>query len=142
MDRFCLESENFRLLLDFRVFEEDISYPSNTTLKVSVFSEGFSATTDMDIDVKQMFGFCENLQTIYDSLRGEAKISEAYGKQYLSFSCDRHGHIFISGYLYSCGINGFRHTMEFENVLDQSFLPSFMKDLAAFSKRYNSINRK
>ena len=29
-DTILLESENFRLSLDFQVFESDISYPSNT----------------------------------------------------------------------------------------------------------------
>ena len=99
MNHFWLESENFRLSLDLKIFESDIAYPCNTILTVSVFSEGFSATTDMDIDVKQISEFCENLKTIYGSFRGEAKISESYGKQNILFSCDRHGHIFVSGFL-------------------------------------------
>ena len=41
-DTILLESENFRLTLDFQVFESDISYPSNTILSVSVSSEGFA----------------------------------------------------------------------------------------------------
>ena len=139
MKHFCLESENFRLSLDFKVFEADISYPSNTTLTVSVSSNGFSATTDMDIDVKEIAGFCGDLKTIYDSFRGEAKISESYGKQNILFSCDRHGHIFVSGFLCSGGANGFWHELKFENALDQSLLPPLIRDLTAFSENYNCV---
>ena len=139
MNHFWLESENFRLSLDFKVFESDISYPCNTTLTVSVFSEGFSATTDMDIDVKEIGGFCGDLKTIYDSFRGEAKISESYGKQSILFSCDRHGHVFVSGFLCSGGANGFWHELKFENALDQSFLPPLIRDLTAFSEKYKCV---
>ena len=52
-DTILLESESFSLSLDFQVFESDISYPSNTILTISVSSAGFSASTTMDIDIKE-----------------------------------------------------------------------------------------
>lgn len=137
-DHFLLESENFRLSLHFRVFESDISYPNNTTLSVSVSSAGFAALSSMDIDVKEIKIFCVDLKKIYDTFKGEAKIGEPYGKQYIMFSCDKLGHIFISGLLHSGGANGFWQELKFENAVDQTFLLHFLKDLTTFSQRFVS----
>ena len=76
-DTIILESQNLCLSLDFQVFESDISYPSNTILSVSVTSAGFSVSTTMDFDAKDMPTFCSKLQKLYDSLKGEAKIKKA-----------------------------------------------------------------
>lgn len=136
-DTILLESENFRLSLDFQVFESDISYPSNTILSVSVSSEGFSASTTMDIDIKDILIFCNELQKTYDSLKGEAKIQEPYGnQQYILFTGDKKGHIFVSGRLNSNGANGFWQELKFENCLDQTFLPQFLRKLTALSNKY------
>ena len=132
-----LECENFSLSLDFQVFESDISYPSNTILSVSVSSEGFSASTTMDIDIKDIQTFCNELQKTYDSLKGEAKIQEPYGnQQYILFTGDEKGHIFVSGMLNSNGANGFWQELKFENCLDQTFLPQFLRKLTALSSKY------
>ena len=132
-----LECENFSLSLDFQVFESDISYPSNTILSVSVSSEGFSASTTMDIDIKDIQTFCNELQKTYDSLKGEAKIQEPYGnQQYILFTGDKKGHIFVSGMLNSNGANGFWQELKFENCLDQTFLPQFLRKLTALSSKY------
>ena len=81
-DKFMLESKQFSLSLDFQVFESDIEYPSNTILSVCVSSSGFSAATTMDIDIKAVRDFCNELENIYNTLKGSTKIQEAYGKQY------------------------------------------------------------
>ena len=132
-----LESENFALSLTFQVFESDISYPSNTILSISVSSAGFSASTTMDIDIKDMPTFCNDLQKVYDSLNGKAKIQEPYGNQQrILFSGDKKGHILVSGVLSSNGVNGFWQELKFENCIDQTFLPQFLKKLSAFSNQY------
>ncbi len=124
-DTFLLESESFSLSLDFEVFESDISYPSNTILTVSVSSAGFSASTTMDIDIKDIPTFYYELQKVYDSLKGEAKIQEPYGNQrYILFSGDKKGHILVSGVLNSNGANGFWQELKFENCIDQTFFRS------------------
>ena len=136
-DTILLESESFRLSLDSQVFESDISYPSNTILSVSVSSEGFSASTTMDIDIKDIQTFCNELQKTYDSLKGEAKIQEPYGnQQYILFTGDKKGHIFVSGMLNSNSANGFWQELKFENCLDQTFLPQFLRKLTALSNKY------
>ena len=132
-----LESDSFRLSLDFQVFESDVSYSSNTTLSVSVTSAGFSAFTTMDIDIKDIPTFCNELQNIYNSLNGEAMIQEPYGnRQYIRFSGDRKGHILVSGTLNSNGASGFWQELKFENCIDQTFLPDFLKKLTTLSTRY------
>ena len=136
-DTILLESESFSLSLDFQVFESDISYPSNTILTVSVSSAGFSASTTMDIDIKDIPTFCNELQNLYDSLKGEAKIQEPYGnQQYILFSGDKKGYILVSGMLNSNGANGFWQELKFENCIDQTFLPKFLRKMAAFSNQY------
>ena len=132
-----LESENFCLSLEFKVFESDISYPSNTILSVSVTSAGFSASTTMDIDIKDIPTSCSKLQKLYDSLKGEAKIQEPFGdQQHITFSGDGKGHILISGKLNSNGANGFWQELKFENCIDQTYMPQFLKNLSSFSNQY------
>ena len=135
-DKFILESKQFSLSLDFQVFESDIEYPSNTILSVCVSSSGFSASTTMDIDIKAFCNFCNELEIVYNTLKGSAKIREAYGNQYILFSGDRLGHIMISGFLDSQGANGFWQELKFENCIDQTYFSSFLKGLANFTAKF------
>jgi len=133
---FALQSEGFRLSLDFHVFEADIAYPSNTTLSISVFSAGFSASASMDVDIKAVSEFCDELERLYATLKGEAKIYEPYGKQNICFSGDGYGHIFISGELHSNGENGFWQKLEFENSVDQTYIPDFLKEITRYVRQF------
>ena len=135
-DKFMLETEQFILILEFQVFESDIEYPSNTILSVRVSSSGFSAATTMDIDIKAVCDFCNELEIVYNTLKGSAKIQEAYGNQYILFSGDGLGHIMVSGFLDSQGANGFWQELKFENCIDQTFLPQFLRKLTALSNKY------
>ena len=131
-----LESESFSLSLDFEVFESDISYPSNTILTVSVSSAGFSASTTMDIDIKRLPFFCNELKNVYDSLNGKARLQEAFGDQYIEFCGDGKGHIGIAGQLESNGSDGFSQKLQFENRIDQTFLPAFLASLNSLANHY------
>ena len=131
-----LECENFSLSLDFHVFESDIKYPSNTILSVCVSSSGFSAATTMDIDIKAVCNFCNELENVYNTLKGSTKIQEAYGKQYILFSGNGLGHIMVSGFLDSQGLSGFWQELKFENCIDQTYFPSFLKGLANFTAQF------
>ena len=135
-DKVLLESEQFILSLNFQVFESDIEYPSNTILSVCVSSSGFSAATTMDIDIKAVRDFCNELENIYNTLKGSTKIQEAYGNQYILFSGDGLGHIMISGLLNSNGANAFWQELKFENSIDQTYFPNFLKQLTGFTMQY------
>ena len=104
-------------------------------MSVYVLSEGFSASATIDIDIEDVVSFCKELQKVYDSLNGEAKIQEPFGnQQYISFSGDKKGHILISGTLNSNGVKGYWQELKFENIIDQALLPQFIKNLDVFSK--------
>ena len=90
MSEHILKTENFRLSINLNIFESDIKNPSNTIMTVSVTNGGFSAKTDMDIDIKEFAAFANKLSVIYDSLDGTATIKEPYGhKKFISFSADK-----------------------------------------------------
>ena len=67
---FVLEGENFKLSLTFQVSESDIAYPTNTIISVFVLSAGFSASTSMDVDIKEISEFCNELNKLYSTLKG------------------------------------------------------------------------
>ena len=133
---FTLSGESFRLSLVFHVFESDIACPANAVISVCVSGGGFSGCAEMDIDIKDIAGFCGDLQRIYDSLAGEARIQEPFGeRQYILFSGDRRGHVMISGMLTSGGAGGCRQELRFENCIDQTSLPCFLGGLTEFARR-------
>jgi len=134
--KFTLESGQFVLSLDFQVFEADIAYPSNTILSVCVSSSGFSGTAAMDVDIKEVYIFCNELKGVYSTLKGSAAIKEAYGNRHISFSGDGLGHITVSGLLNSQGEGGFWQELRFENRIDQTYLPRFLEGLTEFSAQF------
>ena len=134
---FVLEGENFKLSLTFQVFESDIAYPTNTIISVFVLSAGFSASTSMDVDIKEISEFCDELNKMYSTLKGSAKILEPFGnKQYIGFVGDGYGHILISGMLHSNGANGFCQELKFENSIDQTYFQKFITELTAYVKQF------
>ena len=105
---------------------EDITYPTNTIMGVNVYSDGFCASTSMDIDIRELAVFSEKLCQVYDTLSGEARIEEPYGlHMYLQFIGDGKGHISVKGLLHGGNRVGNEHTLEFENSIDQTELRAF-----------------
>ena len=134
---FVLEGENFKLSLTFQVFESDIAYPTNTIISVFVLSAGFSASTSMDVDIKEISEFCNELNKLYSTLKGSTKILEPFGnKQSICFSGDGLGHIHISGTLHSNGADGLWQELKFENSIDQTYFPKFITQLTAYVKQF------
>lgn len=135
--KFCIHSTDFELSLQIHVFESDLKFPSNSILSVSVNSDGFSANADMDIDVKEFVRFADALSAIYTTLDGVATIEEPFGsRQFIKFSGNRTGHIFIHGRLDSNGRKGFSQELRFENYTDQTYLPDFIDELITFCAKY------
>lgn len=133
----CIDHPNFTIRLQLHVFESDIPYPSNTTMTVSVNSDGFCANTDMDIDIKQFVVFVDNLSSLYSTLNGIAIIQEPYGEQqFIKFSGDRTGYIGISGRLTSNNHSNCVQTLSFENSIDQTYISNFAKSLYAICAQY------
>ena len=134
-----LDADDFSIIFELEIFENDLEYPTNTIFHVTVQSCGFSGNASMDISIKEFAKFCCNLSTLYDSLKGNAKIQEPYGyKQYIEFSADKLGHILVNGIIKSG--SEFTHELKFENVIDQTILYRFQKELIETYAKY--INHK
>lgn len=124
---FKLESHSFSLLLKAKVFCSDMY--NNTLLEITLNSDGFSACTTMDIDFNEFKNFAVKINDLYETLRGNAAITEPYGEQIIHFSADEKGCINVSGILHSCGKNGHYQSLKFENSFDQTFLRPFAVSL-------------
>lgn len=132
-----IETSQFKIKLQIKVFDSDLNYHSNTIMTVAVDSDGFSAVADMDVDIKQLIAFTDDLTKLYNTLKGVAKIQEPYGmQQFIEFSSDGIGHIYISGKLNSFGQNGSAQELKFENSVDQTCLPKFISNLSDLCCKY------
>ena len=128
-----LESNTFSLVLNPNIYYSDIQFPENTILKITLKSSGFCAQTSMAIDIKEFKIFISEIENLYNTLKGSAEITEPYDKQYIKFSTDRTGHIYVAGMLSSNGSDGYFQTLEFENSFDQTYLKSFVYSLKELS---------
>ena len=137
MIEYGLNTGKFHLSLSFEIFEDEFAYTVNTIMTVAVTSDGFSATTDMDIDIKEFCKFTKELKKVYDSLSGSATIKEPYGYgNYISFSADnRTGYITVKGFICDDLRN---NELRFENSFDQTYLKSFSSDLIRLTRNINT----
>lgn len=134
---FELVTHHFTLRLHTDVHEKDLEYPINTTLNVSVMSDGFRACASMDVCAREMAAFAQQLHEIYRSLSGTARIEEAYGQHmYLAFEGDSRGHVAVKGRLCSANQNGAVQTLEFQNCIDQTELKLFCAALETAFRPY------
>lgn len=134
---YILEMEEFLLCLKPKVFESDIHLTNNTIMEVMVCSNGFSAQTSMDIDVKDLAVFSCDVKKIYDTLSGEARLEEPYGMHmYLSFIGDGRGHMTVKGFLHKETSAGNEQNLTFENEIDQTGLQDFSRRLVDDFAKY------
>ena len=78
MNVLSIETPQFKINLQIKIFDSDVNYPSNTIITVSVASDDFSAVTDMDIDIKQLIAFTDNFSMLYTTLESNAKNTRAF----------------------------------------------------------------
>ena len=132
-----INTEKFLLAIKPKVFTGDILCFSNTLLDVTVQSDGFSANTTMDINIKEFAKFAMGLTHIYETLSGEARIEEPYGRHmYISFIGNGRGQIAIKGSLNRENCNGNEQSLKFENDIDQTCLKYFSHALLNDYKQY------
>ena len=132
-----VKSDHFSLRIKLRIFQENICLLSNTIMEVQVVSDGFSANTTMDIDIKEFGKFALDLSHVYETLSGEARIEEPYGRQmYLRFIGNGRGHIAIDGYLQKENRIGNEQILKFENEIDQTSLRDFCYELVSSYKQF------
>ena len=137
MTKHTLVCDDLSISFEVEVFEGDIALPTNTILYISVESCGFAGNASLDIDIKEFSKFCTDLSKLYETLSGDAMIQEPFGYgQYIKFTATGLGHILISGMIR--GVSEFRHELKFENVIDQTFLRKFSREL---TEGYSSYSR-
>lgn len=124
-----IKAENFLLEFSLTVYEDDFSYPVNTTLSVEVSSFGFAANSFMDIGIQGLSAFAIQLNEMYDTLTGSAELYEPYGISFIKLSASRTGHIKIWGRINNKSAYGFEQELTFENEIDQTYLRDFAKAL-------------
>lgn len=127
-----LKTENFCLSLQLQVFWDDIRYPSNSIMHVSVVSGDFRGAASMDIDVKAFSVFAADLKQLCLRLHGEARLAEPFGTQNrLSFQGDGRGHIRVTGTLCDMG-----QILTFDNSFDQTSLCAFADAVTQAAETY------
>ncbi len=131
-----LIADGFSLSMELSISEQDIKYPSNTIMTVSVKSECYSAILSMDIDIKNFALFSIGLKGIYDSLTGTAEIEETYGyHKFLKFVPCKNGYISVMEYLCDDTKD---NELFFNNAFDQTFLKDFADELYTRYSKYRS----
>lgn len=131
-----IESDTFILELSPVIYEEDLAYPVNVTLGVKVTSYGYSVETSMDVGAKEIAEFAYQLNDLYESLTGDAKLDETYNKyNFIEFVSETGGHISVVGRLDNC-VLGHSHKLYFENEIDQTYLREFASQLLKDFSKY------
>ena len=118
-----LETENFSLELLPGIHQDNFPYPKANSLQVKVSSLGFSADSIMDIDDIALSDFAVNLNELYETLSGSARLEEPYGMHcFLEFTAVTGGRIRIKGRIHNKKGIGYGHELIFENEVDQTYL--------------------
>ena len=127
-----IAADRFSLELEVQTHKEDLAYKANTNLRVKVLSDGFSAETVMDIDVRDLAEFAARLSALYETLKGSAHLKEPYGAHNsIAFFSKTGGHIAVRGRIHHQNANGDAQELTFENEIDQTFLRAFARKLFA-----------
>lgn len=132
-----LKTEHFFLEFNPELHQDDFSYAVNTSLSIKVISYGFSAKSIIDIDVRELANFAVQLNGLYETLEGSARLEELYGvHSYIEFMACGRGHIAVKGNIHNGNAYGYEQKLSFENEIEQTCLKSFAKGLYANYKRY------
>ena len=133
-----IETDTFILEFSPEIHLQDFAYPVNVTLGVKVSSYGYSAETFMDVRVQDIAEFAVQLNNLYETLEGEAKLEEPYSvHNYIVFIAEPNGHIKVIGQLNNKNVFGYTQEINFENEIDQTFLRSFIDQLFTDFRKYN-----
>ncbi len=128
-----LQSADFSLHFSMQVFENNPM--PDTLLTVHVTSGNFSGQSVMDIAFDQFCTFVHALSALYQLLSGTAEIREPYSpNQHITFTGDGRGHIRVQGCLQYAN-----QSLRFDNTLDQTAFPPFIKSL---KESCASLNRR
>ena len=132
-----IEADTFILELSPEIHEQDFAYPVNVYLGVKVSSYGYSADTFMDVGVQGIAEFAVQLKKLYETLSGKARLEEPYSvHNYIEFIAETGGHIKVMGRLNNKNAFGYTQEINFENMIDQTYIRDFVNQLLADFDRY------
>ena len=131
-----IQTEVFMLEIAPEAFRLDSLFPADVTLDVKVSSYGFQGESRWELDFWNMVHFVTRLKSLYETLKGSAKLEEdSLVQDYIEFIAQRDGHIRITGRIHSKDGSGYTQEITFENEFDQTFLTEFVtRLLAGFGK--------
>ena len=130
MNTYRLESENFRLELNPVSYENELDSPVNTAIGVKLSSYGFSAESELLVNVRMLKSFAVDLKQMFEELQGSARIEEPYGeKSFIEFTLATGGHIKVKGAIDNKAAYGYTQSLSFENEIDQTHLKDFCEKL-------------
>ena len=122
MSRHILETDNLKLTIEY----------IDVFLQVQVESPFFSVgVAQMLIDFNDFKKFYSDLNKLYDTLKGTAKIEDLHKDQYIEFKVNKRGHILIEGCLKYSNYNNsdLYYKLNFEYSFEQTYLQKFVKGL-------------
>jgi len=115
------QSENCALSMkEIKIFADG----SGGVCELEVLSSPFSAAITFFFDYPYLNEFVNALESIEETLLGEAKLGQKYEDPYIYFYGNGFGHVLVSGLLSICG----EHTqkLEFSFKTDQTALKQFI----------------
>ncbi|MCD4826924.1 MAG: hypothetical protein K8Q99_04020 [Acholeplasmataceae bacterium] len=131
---FILNRDDFSIMFcDIGFYEKDINMdaPISGTIRVSIKSDKYAAKSYLDLYHKDFIRFLNDIVNLWKSLKtGKAIIKEPYGyEQFVEF-ISGNGKFTIKGKLVDQDFQKFK--IEFEEVVDQSDMNDFIKDIGKF----------
>lgn len=121
-----ISTDDFSLSLEFEMYERDAIITMNVT------SSGFAGGGKLDVSRGIIETFAEDLQALYETLNGTARLCETYGEGYVEFEGDGKGRIDVRGLVVGHSANGYmsEQRLYFENVIDQTFIAELCEEIS------------
>jgi len=103
-------------------------------VRVTVHAGAFSASYDAAFLTEELARFREQLETLYQSLRGQAEFATLEGQLSLLLTVDERGEVLVRGV--AIDVPGTGNRLQFQLTLDQSHLRSAIDELRQVTDRY------
>ena len=125
-----IETENFILELLPHEYQETFLLLQNNSLRIKVFSYGFSADFFIDADDFCIDDFSACLSELYKTRKGTAELEDLYSAySIVKFVAKPDGYIRIFERLNNKKAYGYEQELTFDNETDQIYLREFITAL-------------
>lgn len=120
-----ISTNDFSISLEFGMYERD------AIISVNITSAGFCGGGKLDVSRGIIEVFAKDLQALYETLNGTARLCETYGEGYVEFEGDGKGRIDVRGLVVGYSENRYmsEQRLSFENIIDQTFLAELCEEI-------------